>query len=183
MAWMTGTWSSDTGCGNEALRCGALQTQETETFPHDRHRKRKLFPSWPPLSAAAHTSSRFLLHFPKEEKIARCEWHVPYHQALLSHLLPFCLHTRPLCAREWEMVAMSSALDKTFTPLGRALCCCWLPSPLGWEDRTIYHSMVLLLSLLILFISTQKIWLTSAVLLNLTPYQCVRQDFLELCKA
>lgn len=149
-----------------------------------RYRKRKLFRSWPPLFCS---STHFLQISPPSSQRGKNSqmWvalsPITRHSSL--HLPPVCLHTRPLCARAWGMVAVSSALDRTFTPLGRALRRWWLLSHFGSEDQTICHSMVLPLSLLILFISTHKIWLTSAVLLNLMPYQRVRQDLLEACKA
>lgn len=74
------------------------------------------------------------------------------------------------------VVTVSSSLDKTFTPLVQTLPCTWLPSLLRSEDQTICHSMVLTLLLLILFLSTYKIWLAFIVLLNseFNSYQCVR---------
>lgn len=144
-----------------------------------RYRKRKLFPSWLPLLCS---STHFLQISPPSSQRGKNSQVWVAHASL--HLPPVCLHTRPLCARAWGVVAVSSALDKTFTALGRALRCCWLPSHLGSEeDQTICHSLVLPLSLLILFISTHKIWLTSAVLLNLMPYQRVRPDFSEAREA
>lgn len=104
--------------------------------------------------------------FPKVEKITRCAWHCPCHQALFSASACSCLHARPSCARAWGMVAVSTDLDKICIPLGRTLPGSWLPSRVGLEDQATCHSMVLPLSLLTLFLSTYKIWLASLVLLN-----------------
>lgn len=85
---MTGTWSSDTRCGDEALLWCPTDSGNGNSFPHDLLS-----------SAAAHTSSRFLLHLPEEEKIARCEWHCP-----LSPGTPLCfclqfVFTQGLCVQ------------------------------------------------------------------------------------